>query len=331
MIRVTQFMRRPLAGVFSLERLFEDVRSHLPADIQVTVCANRFESRGVFRRVCDALRARRHRNEVNHVTGDVHFLTLLLGRRRTLLTIHDCVSLQRARGVNRWALWLFWYWLPARRCALISVISESTRRQVLDHTHCDPAKVRVIHDCVSTEFQPSPRAFGTDCPRILHVGTKAIKNLDGHAAALEDIECRLVVIGELSEGQRSVLVRHGIRFEEHVALSRAALLEQYRQCDLLLFASTYEGFGLPIVEAQAVGRPVVTGNIWSMPEVAGDAACFVDPFDAASIRAGVQRVISDSAYREQLIARGFENVARFRVSIVAEQYAGLYREIHQGR
>ena len=95
--------------------------------------------------------------------------------------------------------------------------------------------------------------------------------------------------------------------------------------DLLVFVSTYEGFGLPILEAQATGRPVITSNVLSMPEVAGDSACLVDPFDVSSIRKGILKVINDPAYREKLIKRGFENVKRFQPDKIAEQYADIYR------
>jgi glycosyltransferase involved in cell wall biosynthesis len=98
-------------------------------------------------------------------------------------------------------------------------------------------------------------------------------------------------------------------------------------CDLLVFASTFEGFGLPIVEAQATGRPVVTSNIMSMPEVAGDAACLVDPFNVSSIREGVLKVINDSDYRNALVKAGFENVKRFQPEQIARQYAELYHEL----
>jgi glycosyltransferase involved in cell wall biosynthesis len=96
---------------------------------------------------------------------------------------------------------------------------------------------------------------------------------------------------------------------------------------MVVFASTYEGFGLPIVEANATGRPVVTSNIFSMPEVAGDAGCFVDPFDASSIRAGIVRVVEDEAYRQGLIKKGFKNVKRFRADAIAHQYAELYNDL----
>ncbi len=329
MIRVMQFVRRPRGGFYSLERLYQDVRDHLPSDIQVETRVNRNFSRGLLGRLSDALTARRSQRDVNHVTGDVHYLTYFLNRRCTVLTILDCIALERSSGVKFWLLWLFWYWLPEKRCAAIPVISESTRQQVLKYLRCDPDKVRVIHCNVSDEFQPAPKRFQTDCPRILHVGTPENKNLERHAAALEDIKCRLVIVGQLSPSQTLALQRYRIQYDNLSGLSREALVEEYQRCDLLLFASTYEGFGLPIVEAQAVGRPVVTSNLWSMPEVGGEGACLVDPFDVASIRAGVQQVLSDESYRNTLIAGGVENVKRFRTKAIAEQYAALYREVYE--
>lgn len=295
----------------------------------VSVCVNRFFSRGIVGRLADALRVLRYQGDVNHVTGDVHYLTYFLSRHRTVLTILDCVSLERARGYRFWILWFFWFWLPVNRSVVIPVISESTRRQLLDYVRCDPSKVRVIYCNVSDEFTPASLRFNSKCPRILHVGTTANKNLNGHVVALAGMPCLLVIIGALNADQRHDLERHGVAYENHVGLSREELLAQYRRCDLVLFASTYEGFGLPIVEAQAVGRPVITSRLWSMPEVAGNGACLVDPYDIESIRSGVQRVIMDATYRESLIQAGFHNVKRFRTEVIAAYYADLYREVYE--
>lgn len=330
MIRVTHFMRKRGRGGQSVERLFEDVRAHLPEDIRVQICESRFPSRGLFRRLYDILRAWRYQGDVNHVTGDVHFLTYLLNRRRTILTILDCVNLERLHGVKRWFLWLFWYWLPEKRCAVITVISEATRQQVLRHLRCDPDKVRMIYCNVSEEFQPAPKPFNATRPRLLQIGTTPNKNLERVAAALAGLDCELTIIGRLSEEQIGALNQHKVSYDNLVDLSRAALVQQYQRCDLLIFASTYEGFGLPIVEANAVGRPVVTSNLWSMPEVAGTAACLVDPFNVASIRAGICRVIEDADYRNQLVASGYENVKRFQIETTAAQYAQLYRSLYAG-
>lgn len=101
----------------------------------------------------------------------------------------------------------------------------------------------------------------------------------------------------------------------------------YAASDLLLFASTLEGFGMPILEAQTVGRPVVTSNLSSMPWVAGDAAVLVDPYSVESIRQGVRQVIGDRALRERLIQKGFENVRRFDAEYVAQEYVRIYEAV----
>ena len=105
------------------------------------------------------------------------------------------------------------------------------------------------------------------------------------------------------------------------------MVEKYRNCDVVCFVSTYEGFGMPIVEAQSVGRVVLTSNISSMPEVAGNAACLVDPFSIGEIRRGLDQIINDSVYRDDLVKKGFENCARFDPKQIATQYYDLYKEI----
>ncbi len=326
-MKVVHFQRRPLTGIFSVERLFEDIRSALPDDIAVDVRVNRYVSRGLWRRCYDLLSAVRYQGDVNHVTGDVHYLTYLLDRRRTVLTIHDCGTLERLRGTKGWAFWLFWYWLPVKRCAAITVISESTKRELLKHLNVDPHKITVIHNNVSDEFTAYDQPFNVDCPRILQVGTTANKNIPRVAEALSGLRCRLAIIGPLSEAQKETLKRHAIDYENHVGLSRDALFDQYRQADLVMFASLYEGFGLPIIEANAVGRPVITSRLYSMPEVGSDAACYVDPYNLAEIRAAVEKIIRETDYRQQLIEKGYRNAERFRLSVVAAQYAALYRRI----
>lgn len=325
--RITHFMRRPRPNVFSIERLYEDIRVGLPHDCRATIWTCRNASLGLLPRLKDIWAARKAQGDVNHVTGDVHYLTFLLDPKRTVLTIHDLVSLKRLEGIRRWIVWLLWYWLPTRRCSVIVTISETTRAALLESVRCDPAKVRVIHNNVSDEFLRVERPFNVEAPRILHIGTKPNKNLERLAEALQGIPCKLTVIGQLSKAQIVSLRRHGIEYENYVGLSRSDLVAQYAAADMLVFASTYEGFGLPIVEAQAVGRPVVTSNISAMPEIAGAGACLIDPFDVTSIRAGVQRIVEDPDYREQLVEAGHRNVERFRTTTVAGRYAEIYREV----
>lgn len=320
-------MRRPRGASFSIERLFQDVRGAMPRDclMQVHVCRN--FSNGLLPRLQNMWLARRHQGDVNHITGDVHFLAIALLGKKTVLTVHDLVLLKRLRGLRRWIVWFAWYWWPVRRCAAIVAISEETRRDLLDNVRCDPTKVHVIRNAVSSEFKYSPREFNEISPRILLVGTGWNKNVDLIATALVGVSCKLAIIGHLSEAQSNRLRDLDISYENYENLSRTNLVSEYARSDMLVFASLFEGFGLPIVEAQAMGRPVVTSDLEPMKEVAGEGACLVDPTDCASIRKGIMRVIEDAAFRKNLVERGLLNVMRFDAHRVAEEYANIYRQV----
>ncbi len=329
-VEVVHFQRRAGSTSFSVERLFEDTRQALPADIRVRLRINRFMSTGVWPRVADALGARRHRGRVNHVLGDVHYLAWLLPKRRTILTVLDCVTLERLSGLRRWMFWLFWYWWPTRRATRITVISEFSKAALLRAVRYPQERVHVIPPPLSPEFQRSPSTSMGSRPRLLQVGSVQNKNVDRVIEAIAGLQVVLVVIGALSAAQHGRLRELGIDYECHVDVPREEILKQYRRADVVVFASTYEGFGLPIIEAQAIGRPVVTGNNSSMPEAAGGAACLVDAFDVSDIRRGIVRVIEDRAYAADLVERGYRNAARYEPACIARQYAALYRDIDSG-
>lgn len=284
-------------------------------------------SKGIFPRIRNLLDAAKHQAQINHVTGDVNYLALALPKQRTLLTVLDCASLERLSGWRRAVLLWLWYVLPIRRAGLVSVISESTRRELLRHVKCDPSKIRVVPCCVGGDFAPVPKSFDESDPVILQMGTAANKNLERVIESLAGLRCRLNIIGTLTANQRVRLEQHQIRYTNIPRATDAEVVSAYAACDLVIFASTYEGFGLPIVEANAVGRPIVTSNLLSMPEVAGNAACLVDPFDVTAIRQGILKVWKDQVYREKLIAAGFENVKRFTAKAVAECYVELYSKL----
>jgi glycosyltransferase involved in cell wall biosynthesis len=325
--RVVLFHRKPTRHVFSIEQVFDLVRRRLPERFDPVVSVSSWPSTGLIPRLRSMLEARRRQGDVNHVVGDVHFLALTLDPARTVVTIHDCEFMERAGRVKRWIyLWL-WLRLPVRRSRIVVVPTGAVREDLERYVRFDPKKLRVIADPVAPIFSPTPRPFRQEQPVILQVGTRRNKNLERVAEALEGTPCRLVVLGPLSDEQCRLLARCRVQYETLVDLTEEEVAGCYRDCDLVVFASTKEGFGLPIVEAQASGRPVVAGNRPPLPDVAGGAACLVDPFDVASIRGGILRVIEDAAFRDGLVREGLKNVARFDPTTIAEAYAAVYDEI----
>jgi glycosyltransferase involved in cell wall biosynthesis len=110
-------------------------------------------------------------------------------------------------------------------------------------------------------------------------------------------------------------------------LTDGELVAAYRRCDMVVFASLYEGFGLPILEAQAMGRPVITSNFGAMKEAAGDGALLVDPRSVEEIRAAILRIKNEPGLREELVRKGRENAERFRADAIALKYAEIYRAV----
>ena len=131
----------------------------------------------------------------------------------------------------------------------------------------------------------------------------------------------------LSDEQKRLLNDGKIDYSNAINISNEAIIKKYQEADILSFVSTYEGFGMLIVEAQIVGRSVITSNLSSMPEVAGSATLLVDPYDVEAIREGLLKIILDHKYRNNLNEKGRENAKRFSADILAQQYVEIYREM----
>ena len=100
-----------------------------------------------------------------------------------------------------------------------------------------------------------------------------------------------------------------------------------RQADLLIFPSTYEGFGLPVLEAMDAGVPVVASRVASLPEVAGDAACYFDPLDIADMAAQIRKVAGDSSIRARLCEQGRHRATTFSWRRTAKETLDVYRQV----
>ena len=312
-----------------MEFIFEDVRQRLASQIEARTSFSKYESAGFFKRLYNCIEAAFRQKGVNHVTGDVNYLGLFLSRKRTIHTVLDCVYLTNSGGIKHKVLKLFWLSIPVKRSKYITAISTSTKNEILQHVPCDPGKIKVIYVAISNRFQRNDKLFNKENPRILQIGAAPNKNIPRLVEALEGIPCILEIIGKQNEEYEQLLKAKKIRYEYKWGLSDDEMLQRYEAADIIALVSTYEGFGMPILEGQAVGRPVITANVYSMPEVAGDAACLADPLDVTSIRNGIQKIMNDDAYRESLVQKGFENVKRFDAQKIALEYFDLYKDVYK--
>lgn len=328
-IEVFFFQRRPRNGFsFSIEYIFQEVRQQLSSQIEAKVLISSCFNDGYLSKLINVLEAGfRQGSTINHITGEVHFLNFLMRRRHVILTIHDCGVIRRKTGFAKKIVnWLYLSG-PVKRASVITAVSEETKKEIVSYTNCKPEKIKVIPVFVDPRYLPMPKKFNKLNPTILHIGTGPNKNLLRLIEALAGLECFLVIIGKLSDDYLNALAQYKIAYRNEYNISHDRLNQVYNECDILSFVSTFEGFGMPIIEANSVERVVVTSNISSMPEVAGDSGCLIDPFDIRSIRNGFIKVIENDQYREQLIELGRKNKLRFEVSKIANMYLDVYKQV----
>ena len=272
---------------------------------------------------------RPQQNVVYHITGDVNYMALSLGRQ-SILTIHDVQSALQGSFLKRLIITWLWFKWPARRVRYITVISQFSKAELEEIIPKQAHKIKVIYNPVHTQIQTDHQhEFNTRHPHVLLVGTKSNKNLEGSLKALKDcnFKVKLSIIGKLSADQQDLLQKSSLVYKSYQQLSFDEVISCYKQADMLCFPSFYEGFGMPIIEAQAVGRPVLTSDLGAMKEVAGNAACLVDPYSTVSIKKGVKKIMNDKTYREQLIYAGFKNVERFSLTKTVKAYSELYENM----
>ena len=197
----------------------------------------------------------------------------------------------------------------------------------MQYINIKPEKIRVIPNCVSPVFQFKTKAFNKEKPHILQIGTKSNKNLLRLIDALKGINCKLLIVGKPDKEQIKHLEQNKIEYKNYFDIPQAELFNLYEKSDMVSFVSTYEGFGMPVIEANAVGRPVITSNIEPMKTVAGDAALLVNPYDVQEIRKGILQIINNDELRQQLIKNGQKNAAKYSPQNIAMQYFKLYKEL----
>ncbi len=293
------------------------------------------------------LARRRELDVVHDPTGVTPFL-FGAGGARTVVTVHD-VFAWSCPGHSTWLDTLIYrYWLPQllRRVDVVITDSQTSKSDIERHLKMPAEKITVVYPGVSASYRPlrSDRAtrtaarYGLPEGYLLFVGSveerKNLRRLLQACASLwKQGERRpLVVVGtlrwkysriikmvqELDLGQQVIFTGH---------VQEADLPALYSAADLLVFPSLCEGFGLPPLEAMACGTPVVCSDAASLPEVVGDAAVMVNPYQVGSLADAMYRVLTDEQLREELRQRGLARARQFTWDSTARQIIAVYREV----
>ena len=326
-MRILYLFRPPEAG-YSIAKVFREVLETVPGATRIEVPAYGGSPRVLWKNLVYTWRHRGY-HDIYHITGDITYCAMALPGHRTVLTMHDMNLLEyyKARGLKGWLLRLLWYYLPMKRAATVTCISEKTRLELVRYYPWVEEKTVVIGNPYDSAISFVPKPFPKEKPVILHIGTRPNKNLDRVIQAVRDIPCHLRIIGEPGGSQREIIESFGLDYSIAVGLTDAEIVEEYRQADVISFPSLYEGFGLPIIEGFATGRIVVTSRLEPMVSVAGGAAILVDPEDVSSIRDGFLQAIQDEQLRQSLIAKGLEVVEAYSVQEVSRQYEEVYDKL----
>jgi glycosyltransferase involved in cell wall biosynthesis len=234
-----------------------------------------------------------------------------------------------------------------KRAHAVIAVSESTAKDLRDLFNVPPTKLTVIHEGVDINPLPEPEPvnvvhkFNLPANYLFFVGTlEPRKNIVRLIQAYADLRSRnasvgaipLIIAGkkgwksdEIFETIESLKIGDSVKYIGYITKNeKLALIKGARA---FVFPSEYEGFGLPVLEALALGTPVLTSNLSSLPEVTGGAAVMVDPEDTNAILKGLDRIMFDEPLRQDLRAHGLEHVKRFTWEKVALRTIALYEKV----
>ena len=273
-------------------------------------------------------------------------------RCRKVVTIHDCIHLMFPQYLPNRAAYAYaktTMWTAARRSDRILTVSEASKRDILHFFNVPPEKVSVVYNAIDDRFAVVPRdeditrvreRYQLDRRFVLYVGNiKPHKNLVRLIEAFAELrtddsfdDVKLLIIGDeisrlpaLRRAVHRYKLHKFVRFLGYLPDETLAIL--YRLANVFVFPSLYEGFGLPPLEAMASGTPVVTSNVSSLPEVTGDAAMLVDPYDVDSIVSGIARVLKDPALAADMRQKGYARAREFSWERSVQQTLRVYREL----
>lgn len=258
----------------------------------------------------------------------------------TVLTVYDMIHERLASKVSFAEDITQRKRMAISRASHIICISESTRRDLLELYELDSKKVSVVplgYDLLSTGLRTSEDTpvLSQPSPYVLYVGERAayknfkafLRAFAGSAWLCENFRIICFGGGALQADEIELLSELSIKPHQIKLVGGGddVLAEYYQNAAILVYPSLYEGFGIPPLEAMALGCPVVCSNTSSIPEIVGDAGEYFDPENIDSIRAALETVLQSSEKRAKLIQKGFKKCTEYSWDRCANKTLEIYR------
>lgn len=248
-----------------------------------------------------------------------------------LITDLAVYRMKETYQISRVIWWRLQYWFVRRRANFFLTISEFTKQEMVRIWGIPTEKIHIVPCACSAEMRRVEEIEKLDALRkkyalpehfLLFVGNfNPRKNLErimrayDRARASGKVAHQLVIAGEQGWKFDKQTALEGITHQDEIRFIGFVQDEDmpalYSAADAFLFPTLYEGFGIPVIEAQSCGTPVLTSNVSSLPEVGGDAAIYVDPYSEQDICEGILKIVNDPALKYQLRQKGYENIKRF--------------------
>ena len=265
-------------------------------------------------------------------------------RAKIVSTVHDLIPLRFPETVFRNLAHRFYYnallRASVRRSDLILTDSDYSKRELIAELGVDERKVHKLTLGVNPATPVSHEQasailarYGLTRPYVLAIGsTEPRKNNSRVIEAMRLVlpahpNLRLAIAGR---NWRGLAFQSGVLDERICAIGFVADSDMQAiiaSAEMLVFASLYEGFGLPVIEAMTQGVPVVTSNVTSMPEVGADAALYVNPYSATDIAKKMEQVLSDTALAATLRSKGIERAKLFQWTTTCAEIASLCADL----
>jgi len=325
-MNITFFQRSPKAG-FSIHRVFSPIINNLENEniSKFDVPCHRALPLSILRNIFFVFK---HRNKhgINHITGDIHYCMIALYGCKTVLTIHDLSAMDsKTNPITKSLAKFLWFTIPLSIADKVVCISNHTKNDLMKITK--RTDIEVIYNAVDPIFKTNNKNFNIFKPCILQIGTAWNKNILNIIEAVSSITCHLRIIGLCDISILNKLKLYNISFSIGINLTDYEILDEYKKCDIVSFCSIYEGFGMPIIEGNAIGRCVITSSIPPMNEIASNSACLINPNSIKSIRKGFSEIINNQDYRKQLIKNGRKNAERFQIFNTIKLYSEIYHSL----